>query len=130
MATSLPYPPADVQDYPRFASRMARVDGCPECVLNTELPKSTAPTTTGYRAAYLYVARNAGKTASSPQPEVMEAAAQLYASWSGRPSAVRLCRSCRRPWVPDADDQEPADDCWPCVHAWCDGLDYGKEVTR
>lgn len=35
------------------AHPMSRLDGCPECVLNTELPKSTAPTDNGYRAAYL-----------------------------------------------------------------------------
>lgn len=69
---------------------------------------------------------NAGKAASSPLPEVMEAAAKLYASWSGRPNAVRLCQWCRRPWVPDAEDMEPNDECWPCVFAWSRGNDNGK----
>jgi hypothetical protein len=32
---------------------MSRADGCPECVLNVEAPKSTATLTTGYRCAYL-----------------------------------------------------------------------------
>lgn len=35
------------------ARRMTQIDGCPECVVNAELPKSVAPLTTGYRTAYL-----------------------------------------------------------------------------
>lgn len=31
----------------------ARIDGCPECVTNTEPPRSVAPTDNGYRCAYL-----------------------------------------------------------------------------
>lgn len=31
----------------------ARLDGCPECVVNAELPKSTAALADGFRAAYL-----------------------------------------------------------------------------
>jgi hypothetical protein len=64
---------------------------------------------------------NAGKAASSPTDEWITAAIELYAAWTGRPPAVRICRSCRRPWVPDYDDEEPNEDCWPCIHAWVDG---------
>ena len=34
-------------------SPMSHLDGCPECVYGTELPKSWAPTTDGYQTAYL-----------------------------------------------------------------------------
>jgi hypothetical protein len=70
---------------------------------------------------------NAGKAAGSPPEELIRAAIDLYAAWTGRPPAVRICRSCGRPWVPDWDDAEPNDDCWPCVHAWCDGNAWAKE---
>ena len=29
-----------------------RIDGCPECVVNTELPHSTTRTTTGWLSVY------------------------------------------------------------------------------
>lgn len=69
---------------------------------------------------------NAGKHASPPPREVIEAARDLYNAWPGRPAEVRTCASCSRPWVPDAEDYEPNDDCWPCVRAWCDGLTWQK----
>lgn len=34
-------------------SPMSRIDGCPECVLNTEPPRSVTTTNDGFRAAYL-----------------------------------------------------------------------------
>jgi hypothetical protein len=64
---------------------------------------------------------NLGKSDRSPTDAIVQAAIDLYAAWEGRPPRVRICRSCRRPWIPDVDDLEPMDDCWPCVHAWVDG---------
>lgn len=32
---------------------VARIDGCPECVYNTEAPRSVEPFTNGFNAAYL-----------------------------------------------------------------------------
>lgn len=69
---------------------------------------------------------SAGKGADAPAEAVIIRAIQLFEHWPSRSRAVRFCRSCRRPWVPDWDDTEPNDDCWPCIHAWCDGLDYAK----
>ena len=52
MGTSLP-PAADDPQHPLDIDRMSRVDGCPECVVNAEPPRSAVPTAEGFRAAYL-----------------------------------------------------------------------------
>lgn len=53
VGTSLPYPSAGVRHTPDFRlSWMARIDGCPSCVVNTEAPRWTASTAHGFTAAY------------------------------------------------------------------------------
>lgn len=36
-----------------LTSVLARLDGCPECVENTEAPRAVTPTRDGWMAAYL-----------------------------------------------------------------------------
>lgn len=39
--------------HPEHAAAMSKVDGCPECVLNTEPPRSAVAVGNGWRCAYL-----------------------------------------------------------------------------
>lgn len=64
---------------------------------------------------------NSGKGPDSPSDALIAAAIKSYMAWPGRPGSVRLCATCQRPWVPEWDEVEPNDDCWPCIRAWVDG---------
>lgn len=70
---------------------------------------------------------NAGKAASSPSEALIAAAVRLYAESAPQFQAVQICTRCRRPWIPDLEDEEPSDECWPCIRAWCDGWTYVTE---
>lgn len=64
---------------------------------------------------------NAGKSDTSPSQLLVDAAIGIYLASKRRSQMVRECTHCRRPWVPDWDDEEPNDWCWGCIRAWCDG---------
>lgn len=69
---------------------------------------------------------NLGKGPTMPPQEVIDGARQLWEAWSIDTGAlVAICQRCDRPWTLFVDE-EPNSECWPCTHAWTDGLMVGK----